>query len=235
MMTDESFGKPASSNKNGTDGLAFGTSDSDHQQTMLDQWLDQRSSRDSEMPDDLLAQRAQLIGTMTSYSVYQLSEGTEHKQYVECQTENMGDLILVDAGDGGESQYQKDMNRLSYMSGFSRGFMGINYDADQDEEMKGEIGMVKSFEKSSKAGGRTFLMKPKQFLVAKNSLMPAHHLFDLLEQEISRHQSHTNQSYFNIKAQKMSYVSNNKSGVLTTDNPSKESSANTSPMPPGQP
>ena len=95
------------------------------------------------------------------------------------------------------------MNRLSYMSGFSRGFMGINYDADDDdqnEEMKGdEIGIVKSFDKSSKVdGGRTFTRKPKQFLVAKNTLMPAHHLFDLLEQEISRHQSHTNQSYFNI-------------------------------------
>ena len=86
------------------------------------------------------------------------------------------------------------------MSGFSRGFMGINYDADddqEDEEMKGESGMIKSFEKVP--GGRTFSRKPKQFLVAKNSLMPAHHLFDLLEQEISRHQSHTNQSYFNIK------------------------------------
>ena len=68
--------------------------------------------------------------------------------------------------------------------------MGINYDDDdQDEEIKGESGMLKSFEKSpSKAGGgRTFSKKPKQFLVAKNSLMPAHHLFDLLEQEISRH------------------------------------------------
>ena len=76
------------------------------------------------------------------------------------------------------------------MSGFSRGFMGINYDDDQDEEIKGESGMLKSFEKSPSkvgGGGRTFSKKPKQFLVAKNSLMPAHHLFDLLEQEISRH------------------------------------------------
>ena len=80
--------------------------------------------------------------------------------------------------------------------------MGINYDEDdqEDEEMKGESGMIKSFEKVSKQGGRTFSRKPKQFLVAKNSLMPAHHLFDLLEQEVSRHQSHTNQSYFNIRA-----------------------------------
>ena len=77
--------------------------------------------------------------------------------------------------------------------------MGINYEDDQDEEMKGDNGMIKSFDKQSKAGGRTFSKKPKQFLIAKNSLLPAHHLFDLLEQEISRHQSHTNQSYFNMK------------------------------------
>ena len=57
-MTDESFGKPSSGNKTGSDGLAFGTSENDHQQNMLDQWLDHRSSRGSEMPEDLLAQRA---------------------------------------------------------------------------------------------------------------------------------------------------------------------------------
>ena len=50
---------------------------------------------------------------------------------------------------------------------------------------------VKSQEKP-----RAFNKIPKQLLVAKNTLLPAHHLFDLLEQEISRHKNHTNQSYF---------------------------------------
>ena len=53
-MTDESFGKPSSENKNGSEGLVFASGESD-QQNMLDQWLDHRSSRDSEMPDDMLA------------------------------------------------------------------------------------------------------------------------------------------------------------------------------------
>lgn len=42
--------------------------------------------------------------------------------------------------------------------------MGINYDEDdqEQEEMKGESGMIKSFEKPQKgAGGRTFSRKPK--------------------------------------------------------------------------
>ena len=37
-----------------------------------------------QLPDDMLARRAQMLGTISSYSVYQLSEATEHNQYVEC-------------------------------------------------------------------------------------------------------------------------------------------------------
>ena len=37
-----------------------------------------------DMPEDQLAKRAQVIGSMSDYSVYQLSEATQHKQYVEC-------------------------------------------------------------------------------------------------------------------------------------------------------
>ena len=51
---------------------------------------------DDGIPEDMLAKRAQAIGTMSSYSIYQLSEATQHKQYMECQSENMSGLLLFD-------------------------------------------------------------------------------------------------------------------------------------------
>ena len=41
--------------------------------------LGQQSSRDSMISNNDLLRRAQMVGTMSSYSVYQLSEGTVHK------------------------------------------------------------------------------------------------------------------------------------------------------------
>ena len=49
----------------------------------------------SGITDDALVRRVQAIGTMSSYSVYQLSEGTEHKAFVECESQE--DLLLIDA------------------------------------------------------------------------------------------------------------------------------------------
>jgi len=49
----------------------------------------QQSSRGSQLTNDQLLFRVQQIGTLHSYSVYQLSEAGSHKhQYVECESEN---------------------------------------------------------------------------------------------------------------------------------------------------
>lgn len=59
--------------------------------------------RSSDVSQDMLAKRAQVIGTLTSYSVYQLSEANTHRQYIECESEGSDGLILVDP-DGTDSR-----------------------------------------------------------------------------------------------------------------------------------
>lgn len=86
------------------------------------------------MPDDALAKRVQAIGTMSSYSVYQLSEGTEHKAFVECESEE-GLLLLDPSGDAFNANGDP-ISRGSYMTGRSRGMTGINEDDFEFEEGK---------------------------------------------------------------------------------------------------
>ena len=125
-------------------------------------------SRDSQIStNDPIARRAQLIGTMSSYSVYQLSEGTEHKQFVECESECM-DLLLVDpngelinngGNDGGGTG-----SKVSFMTGPSRGLIND----DNEEEFNFEDG--KSYESPSPhdhSGSNPSPFKPKYVLVKK--------------------------------------------------------------------
>ena len=73
-----------------------------------------------------------MVGTMTSYSVYQLSEAnTLHlRQNIECESE-VFDMLLVDPE--GASGEERATRKMSYMTGFSRGFTVINEDEDDPE------------------------------------------------------------------------------------------------------
>ena len=65
-----------------------------------------------------------MVGTMTSYSVYQLSEANTMnlRQNIECESE-VFDMLLVDPdGASGEERAK------SYMTGYSRAFTVINED-----------------------------------------------------------------------------------------------------------
>ena len=72
---------------------------------------------------------------MSSYSVYQLSEGTEHNAFVECESEE--GLLLLDPN--GDAYNANGVSRGSYMTGLSRGMTGIN-DNDNDHDFDFEEG-----------------------------------------------------------------------------------------------
>ena len=73
-----------------------------------------------------------MVGTMTSYSVYQLSEAnTLHlRQNIECESEVL-DMLLVDPEEA--SGEERATRQMSYMTGLSRGFTVINEDEDDPE------------------------------------------------------------------------------------------------------
>lgn len=141
-----------------------------------------------------------MLGTLSSYSVYQLSEATQHNQYVECESENMDGLLLFDANNTNSSpaQGQDQTNqpgRVSFMTGFTAGINdGPPLLTEEDDEDGFQYGEQKNNQQSY-ATGRSD--KAKQ-TINKASFKPAHHLFDLLEMEISRHKSHTNQTFYEV-------------------------------------
>ena len=121
---------------------------------------------------------------MSSYSVYQLSEGTQHKQFVECESDT-GELILLDPnGDviNNGGYYHESGSRMSYMTGASKG--AINEEENEDD-FNFEEG--KSYSPHDYSGSNPGGLHEQKFrIVKKQSLKPSHHLFELLEMEIAR-------------------------------------------------
>lgn len=145
------------------------TDDSDH----LFDHIDNTSTKQS----DLLAKRAQLVGTMSSYSVYQLSEASQHRQFVECESEAM-DIF------DGTTNLQSRASHLTTHSPNAAAQINAELDDEERERQPSE----------------EFQPKFSVSNAHKRFLRPA--IFDLIEMEVARHKSHSIQNYLSIVEQK---------------------------------
>ena len=76
-----------------------------------------------------------MIGTMSSYSVYQLSEALSHKhQFVECESDAQDLLILDDPGVMGSHDRPVPQSNASYMTGIQDMY------GDEDGEIEDDDG-----------------------------------------------------------------------------------------------
>ena len=133
-------------------------------------------------------------------------------------------MLLVDP-EGQNSYTDRQQSKFSYMTGVSRQYTSINDIIDEEAEDDRGLYSYEQEEDGNKSYSRGHHqariqasadkpIKAKKTMAAydprrkKSSFgFGATHLFELLEMEISRHKSHTLQTYFNIMDSKNRTIS----------------------------